>query len=78
MVEQKNGTFQYQMVAKETILNSRKFTVSAGGQNEKLPTSEPGEYILKVLNAKNHLLAKIEFNIAGAADLLQKPIKTLI
>lgn len=75
LVEQKNGTFQYQMVAKETILNSRKFTVSAGGQNEKLPTSEPGEYILKVLNAKNQLLAKIEFNIAGAADLLQKTDK---
>lgn len=73
--EQKNGTYKYQMVAKENILQHRPFAISEAGTEETLPTAKAGEYILKVLNAENQVLAKIEFNVAGAANLLQSADK---
>lgn len=71
LVEQKNGTYQYQMVAKEKMLQNSPFSISAEGQNEKLPTAQPGEYVWKVTDAQNQTLAKIEFYVAGAANLAQ-------
>lgn len=69
LVEQKNGTYDYQMVAKEQIIQNKPFEISENGQNELLTTAEAGDYSLSILDADNLLLAKIDYTVAGAENL---------
>ena len=71
LVEQKNGTYQYQMVTKENVLQSIPFSISAAGQNKELPTEQAGEYIWKITDSQNQTLAKVEFYVAGALNQTQ-------
>lgn len=70
LVEMPNGTYRYQMVPKETLISKSPWRIEASGTEEKLNTAEPGEFILSVEDEKENLLAKIEYNVAGAGNLV--------
>jgi hypothetical protein len=72
LVKQRNGTFKYQTVKREKPQEARPMTIDATGSVYRLPTEEPGEFILEILDADELSLARINFNVVGHGNLLGK------
>lgn len=71
LVEQKNGTYQYQNVAKEEILTETPWKISASGEKYDIPTDKAGNFVLRLSDKSSRVLAQIEYNIAGETNLTQ-------
>jgi alpha-2-macroglobulin len=69
LTKQPSGVFKYESVKKETVLTESPLALSATGNKVPLPSKEPGAYALVVRDAQGQELAKVEYNIAGAANL---------
>ena len=57
------------MVPKERIISKEKWRIAAGGAKTTLYTDEAGEYVLTVEDETGRQLAKLEYNVAGDANL---------
>ena len=69
LVKRPNGTYGYQSVAKETELARDTVALSAEGVARALPTGRPGRYALELLAADGVKLTRVEFTVAGAANV---------
>jgi alpha-2-macroglobulin len=69
LTKQDNGTYKYESVKKETLLNESPFTIPATGIKQALPTKEPGSYALVVRDGTAQELSRVEYNVTGAANL---------
>lgn len=69
LIEMPNGTYRYQMVPEEQIILKQPWQIDSLGSSEKLKTDAPGEYILTIEDKIGRLLARLEYNVAGAANL---------
>lgn len=66
---QSNGTYKYESVRKEIPVSSRALAIPAAGLRFTLPTDKPGDYALVVRDAGDAELNRVEFSVAGAANL---------
>ena len=69
LVKRPNGTYGYQSVVKETELARDAVALSADGLARPLPTGRPGRYALELLAADGTKLTRVEFTVAGAANV---------
>lgn len=69
LVRQDNGTFKYESVKKEILLQDKKLSVPQNGMNYPLPTDQPGDFFLVFKNEKDQVLNRIEFSVAGEGNL---------
>jgi alpha-2-macroglobulin len=69
LTKQDSGTYKYESVKKETVLSEAPFTIPAAGIKYAMPTKEPGTYSLVVRDAGGQELSKVDYNVAGAANL---------
>jgi len=69
LVEMPNGTYRYQMVPKEELISKEPLQIPAEGFEHTLKTNEPGEFILSIQDPNGQLLARLEYNVSGAANL---------
>jgi len=69
LVKQSNGTYHYESRKKETVRESTPYTLPAGGAELTLNTSEPGDFALVLKNAEGAELNRIEYSVAGQANL---------
>ena len=69
LVKQPNGTYAYQSVEKENELERAPFGLQTTGSDHLLPTAQPGRYALELVNADGGKLSRVEFAVAGAANL---------
>lgn len=69
LVRQPNGTYAYQSVEKEDELERAQFELAATGGEHLLPTARPGRYALELVGADGGKLSRVEFAVAGAANL---------
>lgn len=69
LTQQSNGTYKYESVRKEIPLTSRTLNLPAAGHRYALPTDKPGEYALVVRSTEDTELNRIEFSVAGAANV---------
>ena len=69
LVRQPNGTYAYQSVEKENELERAPFGLPATGGDHLLPTAQPGRYALELVDADGGKLSRVEFAVAGAANL---------
>ena len=69
LVERPNGTFAYQSVPKENEVAREPFVLPATGRDWPLPTAQPGRYALELVAGDGVKLSRVEFTVAGAADL---------
>lgn len=69
LVEMPNGTYRYQMVPKEQVIFKQPWQIASTGGKETLKTDEAGEFILTVTDNDGRLLAKVAYDVAGAANL---------
>ena len=69
LVKQPNRTYAYQSVEKENELARTRFELPATGGDHLLPTARPGRYALELVDADGGKLSRVEFAVAGAANL---------
>jgi len=69
LVKQDNGTYKYESVKKELLVEDKKLSVPSGGVTYPLPTQQPGDFFLVFKNDKDQILNRIEFSVAGEGNL---------
>ncbi len=69
LTQQPNGTYKYESVRKEIPLGSRTLNLPAAGHRYVLPTDKPGEFALVVRSTEDTELNRVEFSVAGAANI---------
>ena len=69
LVRQPNGTYAYQSVLKENEVERETFALPAAGRDLPLPSGRPGRYALELVSGAGVKLSRIEFAVAGAANL---------
>jgi hypothetical protein len=69
LVRQRNGTLAYQSVPRETEIRRQPFALPTTGGEFVLPSSSPGRYALELVSGDGVKLSRVEFAIAGAANL---------
>lgn len=69
LTKQYNGTYKFESRRKETTLSETVTAVPAAGLNYTLPTTAPGTFILSLRNEKGLELNRLEFSVAGQANV---------
>ncbi|WP_397470969.1 alpha-2-macroglobulin [Rheinheimera sp.] len=68
LVKQKDGTYQYQSIVQEVVLNEAPFAIDASGSRYTVPTTDAGDFELQLSQA-DQLLGKVAFSVAGAGNI---------
>jgi len=69
LIRQNNGTYQYESRQKEVTLEETPLGIPAAGLRLALNSAEPGSYAYLVRDAAGQKLARIDYRVAGDANL---------
>ena len=69
LIKQNDGTYHYESRKKETVRESKPYTLPATGAELALNTTEPGDFALVLKDAASTELNRIEYSVAGQANL---------
>lgn len=69
LTKQDSGVYKYESKSKEVVLSEKPFAIAPEGTNLELPTSEPGDYVMLVRDAQGLELNRIDYSVAGHANL---------
>ena len=69
LIKQDSGVYKYESKAKEIPVSEQPLAIAAGGSDYTLPTDAPGTYALVVKNAHGDALNRIEYTVAGEANV---------
>ena len=72
LVKQKNNTYKYQSVTKETELSSAALNIGVDGYEYSIDSHQPGDFAVEVFDANELKLARFEFSVVGFANLAGK------
>ncbi|EPY5345334.1 MG2 domain-containing protein [Klebsiella quasipneumoniae] len=69
LTKQPSGVYKYQSKMKEVPLSEHPFSLTAQGNDLTLATDKPGDFVLVVEDAQGKVLNRIEYTVAGNANL---------
>ncbi|MBK9161153.1 MAG: alpha-2-macroglobulin [Nitrosomonadales bacterium] len=69
LTKQDSGVFKYESKRKDVVLEEKSFAIAAGGTRLDLPTKDPGDYMMVIRDAQGLELNRIEYSVAGHANL---------
>ncbi len=69
LLRQNNGTYQYESRRKDLVLEQTPLSIPESGLRLPLSTSQPGSYAYEVRDGAGQKLARIEYLVAGDANL---------
>ena len=69
LTKQGNGTYKYESIKREVELSQKPLAIGKDGTALALSTSRPGDFTMVVRGEHELDLARIEFTVAGAANL---------
>ncbi len=69
LTKQESGVYKYESRKKEIAVSEQALSIPASGIDFPLPTATPGNYALVIRNAKNEELNRIEYAVAGQANV---------
>lgn len=69
LVKQRNGTFKYESKRRELERSEAPLDIPADGRTLALDASLPGSFAYLVLDASGQTLARIDYTVAGEANL---------
>jgi uncharacterized protein YfaS (alpha-2-macroglobulin family) len=72
LMRQGNGTYKYESRRKETELNSQALTLPSSGYKLALDTTTPGSFAYIVRDADGLQLTRIDYQVAGDANVTRK------
>jgi uncharacterized protein YfaS (alpha-2-macroglobulin family) len=81
LTKQSSGVYKYQSVKKEITVSTTDLALSDKGMKFRLPTANPGEFLLIVRDEKKTELSRVAFSVAGMGNLtrsLEKNAELLI
>jgi len=69
LTKQESGVYKYESKAKDVLVSETPFKIAATGNDVPLPTDKPGSYALVVRDALGDELNRVEYSVAGEANL---------
>lgn len=81
LTKQSSGVYKYQSVKKEIPVSVTELSISEEGAKFRLPTINPGDFLLIVQDDKKTELSRVAFSVAGMGNLtrsLEKNAELLI
>jgi uncharacterized protein YfaS (alpha-2-macroglobulin family) len=69
LTKQDNGTYKYESRKKDVLLSEQPFAIAAAGTKHPLPAETPGNFSLLVRDAQGIELARVDYGVAGQANL---------
>jgi uncharacterized protein YfaS (alpha-2-macroglobulin family) len=69
LTKQSNNTYKYESREKRVQLEEKPFAIAAAGSRVALATDAPGSYAYIVRDAQGQDLARVSYEVAGAANL---------
>ena len=69
LTKQESGVYKYESKAKDVLVSEAPLKIAAGGNDFPLATDKPGSYALVVRNALGDELNRVEYSVAGEANL---------
>lgn len=73
LVKKQDGTYQYQSIIQEKILETKPFAIQTENTKYSLPTGQIGDFRIVVLDKEQSILNQFEFSIVGeSAEPLAK------
>jgi uncharacterized protein YfaS (alpha-2-macroglobulin family) len=69
LTQQPDGTYKYVSRLKESVRDTRKVQIAAGGSSFALPTQEPGDFMLVLRNSEGAELNRLSYSVAGDANI---------
>ena len=81
LTKQSSGVYKYQSLKKEIPVSTTDLSLSEQGTKFRLPTANPGDFLLIVRNDKKTELSRVSFSVAGMGNLtrsLEKNAELLI
>ena len=69
LLKQDNGTYKYESRVKEIKLDEKPYEIAAKGASLSLDTTVPGNYAYVVADKDGQTYARIEYSVAGSANL---------
>jgi uncharacterized protein YfaS (alpha-2-macroglobulin family) len=69
LTKQDSGVYKYESKAKDIAVSQVPFPIGATGRDFALPTDKPGSYALLVRDASGDELNRVEYSVAGEANL---------
>ncbi len=69
LTKQNSGVYKYESKMKEVVLSEKPYAIAAQGTRLALPTAEPGDFAMVVRDAQGQELNRIEYSVAGHANL---------
>ncbi len=69
LTKQDSGVYKYESRLKEIAVSDAPLTIGADGLDYTLPTGTPGNYALVIRNARGEALNKVEYSVAGEANV---------
>ncbi|MCO5114540.1 MAG: alpha-2-macroglobulin family protein [Bdellovibrionaceae bacterium] len=69
LMKQNDGTYRYQSIKKEVLLNEDQKNIPASGLKLTLPTDKAGDFVYLVKNKEGQEINRIEFKVMGTTNL---------
>ena len=69
LVQKPDGTYQYQTLQQQTLVNNSPFVIDEEGTHFALPTNQTGDFLLAVSEGP-HVLSKCAFSVVGESEAL--------
>jgi uncharacterized protein YfaS (alpha-2-macroglobulin family) len=69
LTQEPDHTYKYVSRLKETVRDTRKVQIAAGGSSFALPTQEPGDFVLVLRNSAGAELNRLSYSVAGDANI---------
>ncbi|MGY2950895.1 alpha-2-macroglobulin [Ewingella americana] len=69
LTKQDSGVYKYQSKMREVQLSEQPLAIAAEGSDFRLPTQQPGDFVLVVKSAQGQVLNRVSYSVAGNANL---------
>lgn len=69
LTKQDSGVYKYQSKMREVQLSEQPLAIAADGSDFRLPTQQPGDFVLVVKTAQGQVLNRVSYSVAGNANL---------
>lgn len=69
LTRQDDGSYKYESIRKEVKLADSDLTIPAKGLAYPIATGQPGDFAVEIRDAENNQLARIEYFVAGEANV---------
>lgn len=69
LVKQDDGTFKYQTVASEKLIENKQLSLGKQSNKLLLPTAKAGEFALEIVDQSGNILNRVPFTVVGQGNL---------